>query len=289
MTKYISVADFIEEFTEVYSLKWFLQCQTKFSQLPDNLHHDKNQFIAIIRHSSFEQDILNFKPTEINYTLYDFCYGVKDIYPDDYEDSKFKTIGQLPNGYPEDVLIEGKEYNLMPAPSLIVWKYNFNRYFERDLSSIGPTTEKIKFIEFHIQALYTLISKLDSSSYYGQLITKFIKEELIEPFNWKFEHLKEVAQIISHHEMEIAVNFNLTLSDFCKLFFYLIENGIITYNNNPKHISELLSKGVKIKNESEFKSPNPLTIPKEFSRAAEFIRDSSPMQIDDFLNSLIKS
>ena len=290
MKKLINVSDFIDGFTDRYSPHWFSECQTKFEQLPYNLNNHTNEIIAPIRYLSFKHDGISFKIEEEKYTLYDFCYGLKDIYLDDFQENKFKTIGELPNGYPEEILIEGEEYaNFLPEPSLNIWKIAFVNSFDKDLSMLVHPTDKSKYFEYQIDMLKSIITNQKTSSHYASIITEFINTEIIKHLEHKYEREKELSQIIYSHETKTAINFDLTTENFCKLFLYLVKLGIIEYDNKPKALSDLLSKGVKIKIKSKFVSPNPASLAKGLNRAAKFIRSTSQPEIDDFISSLSKS
>lgn len=284
-----TISNLINDFNAKYSLTWFLECKSKFQLIPDNLHNSSVMFMANIQYLIYENDTLKEVLIQEEYTLYDFCYGLKDIYTGHLQENKFETVGEFEDGYPKEILIKGEEFiNTLPDPSLIIWKKELLNCFEKNLSFCKSPQDEIKYLQFEISHLKELIKSYKASSEYVIIIGKFISTEIIKPLENKYEFAQERNLIINHDETKTAILFNLSNAQFCKLFFYLVEKGIIDYENNPTELSELLSKSIKTKHKGKFKSPHPISIARAIPRGSEFIFKGSLPKIEDFISSLTK-
>ena len=289
MNELKTISSLIDDFNAKYSLDWFLECKNKFEQIPDNLLKSGSKFVASIRRLTFENDTLKEYFNQEEYTFYDFCYGLKDIYIGHLQENKFETVGELEDGYPKEVLIKGEEFmNLLPNPSLVIWKKELLNCFDKNLSSCKSTQDEINFLQFEISHLKELINSYKASSEYVMLISEFIRTEIIKPLENRYEFAHEKNAIINHEEAKTAILFNITNAQFLKFYFFLVKKGIIDYENKAIELSALLSKGIKTKQNSKFKSPNPVSLKRQMDRASKFIQKANFNDIEDFISSLTK-
>ena len=290
MNELKTISSLIDDFNAKYSLDWFLECKNKFEQIPDNLLKSGSKFVASIRRLTFENDTLKEYFNQEEYTLYDFCYGLKDIYIGHLQENKFETVGELEDGYPKEVLIKGEEFmNLLPNPSLVIWKKELLNCYDRNLSFCKSPHDEIKYLQFEIGYFRKLISTYQTSSECVMLISEFIRTEIINPLENRYEFAHERNAIINHEEAKTAILFNLTNAQFLNFYFFLVKKGIIDYENDATELSALLSKGIKTKQKnSKFESPNPVSLKRQMDRASKFIQKANFNELEDFISSLTK-
>ena len=128
-----------------------------------------------------------------------------------------------------------------------------------------------------------------SSSKYTICINKFLKEEIIGLIDGELKLINPIVQIIESPKVNgTKLNFNLTLAAFCRLFFFLVEKGIVNYEGNPKDLSDYFRDNIKIKKYNVYESPNSATVSKELDRGQKYIKETTPLKLEEYLLSIIK-
>ena len=289
----MGIQEIIERFKTTYTANWFEDCQSKFEKFPYNSENNSNNFLAPIENYEFKEDnwVIFYKEEE--YTLYDFCLGLKSVKTDTepfLQENKFITIGELPNGYPHDVLEPHESFiNYFPKSLLVTWRNNFQQTFQKEALKVELITDRSKYMEYIRREIDGFINGCLSSSKYTICINKFLEEEIIGLIDRELMLINPIIQIIeSPKTTGTKLSFNVTLAGFCKLFFFLVEKGIVNYENNPKDISDYFRDNIKIKKQNVYKSPNSASVSKQLVRGKDFIKETPPNDIEKFLLSLKK-
>lgn len=144
-----TIENLLEKFKETYTEEWHNAQYLKFTQHPDNTEH--TELFPVLLDPNPE---LQEPPAYKEITFWDFIYDapISSNYEEIVNNHKFVTKSETPDGYPMEELKPEEEYiSLNCNPQLILWEYEFSRYYKRYLDKIPSFVESGVFLQYLIQ------------------------------------------------------------------------------------------------------------------------------------------
>jgi hypothetical protein len=277
--------DIYEELINIYTVSWFEDAENKFKNHPSN--KEKGDSFEVTYSVDYEKGS-KFKKV---ISFEDFLKGANDIEYDDIYDeiqnNKLVTVGELPNGYPEQVLPEDEVYIsssiFYPNPTLNLWIDKLTLKIDKSLSLITSLAEKELFLN-SIASVNKEYKELIKGKTLRSEILSNVLEEINSYISQLVEDVSELNTFIEDKSKEATLlNFNLDQANLAKLIKLLIDEKIIDDTSSSRNeIVKWFSRNSLVKSKNS-KRVLPRTLDTESRRLSR----NKHLNLKDWFNNLL--